>query len=141
LQSNRNSDIANQTSGLSKPLLFALTAAVTTGIFVPLSLPHMTHPSMIYHILLHLSGVIVAAFLSIVSALAYQRTASFKILLMTVGFASLVIVEVLYVLKQSIPAISTMQLLEIPITKIELPHVFLFIMLVMFSTGVLKVNK
>ena len=100
----------------------------------------MTHPSMIYHILLHLGGVIIAAFLSVVSTLAYPRTASLKVLLMTIGFASLVVVEVLYVLDLSIPMIGTMHLFDIPITNIELPHVFLIIMLVTFSTGVLKMN-
>jgi len=72
--------------------------------------------------------------------LAYQRTASLKVLLMTIGFASLVAVEVLYVLDLSIPMISSMHLFDIPITNIELPHVFLLIMLVTFSTGVLKMN-
>ena len=121
-------------------MLFVLVTAITIAILVPLSLPHMTHPTMIYHILLHVSGVIIAAFLSVVSILAYQRSASLKVLLMTIGFASLVVVEVLYVLDLSIPMISTMHLFDIPITNIEIPHVLLLVMLVMFFTGVLKVN-
>jgi len=136
LQANRKLNSDNQDSQLRKPVLFVLV----TAILVPLSIPHMTHPSMIYHILLHLGGVIIVAFLSVVSTLAYQRTASLKVLLMTIGFASLVVVEVLYVLDLSIPMIGTMHLFDIPITNIELPHVFLIIMLVTFSTGVLKMN-
>ena len=59
---------------------------------------------------------------------------------MTIGFASLVVVEALYVLDLSIPMISTMHLFDISITNIELPHVFLLVMLVTFSTAVLKMN-
>ncbi len=140
LQANRKSNSDNQDSQLSKRVLFVLVTAITVAILVPLSIPHMTHPYMIYHILLHISGVIIATFLSVVSTLAYQRTASLKVLLMTIGFASLVAVEVLYVLDLSIPMISSMHLFDIPITNIELPHVFLLIMLVTFSTGVLKMN-
>ena len=140
MQTNRKSNSGNQDSQLSKPKLFILVTAITVAIIVPLSIPHMTHPSMIYHILLHVSGVIIAAFLSVVSTLAYQRTASLKVLLMTIGFASLVVVEALYVLDISIPVISTMHLFDIPITNIELPHVFLLVMLVTFSTAVLKMN-
>lgn len=140
LQANRKSNSDNQDSQLSKRVLFVLVTAITVAILVPLSIPHTTHPYMIYHILLHISGVIIATFLSVVSTLAYQRTASLKVLLMTIGFASLVAVEVLYVLDLSIPMISSMHLFDIPITNIELPHVFLLIMLVTFSTGVLKMN-
>jgi hypothetical protein len=140
LQANRKSNSDNQDSQLSKRVLFVLVTAITVAILVPLSIAHMTHPYMIYHILLHISGVIIATFLSVVSTLAYQRTASLKVLLMTIGFASLVAVEVLYVLDLSIPMISSMHLFDIPITNIELPHVLLLIMLVTFSTGVLKMN-
>jgi hypothetical protein len=140
LQANRKSNSDNQDSQLSKRVLFVLVTAITVAILVPLSIAHMTHPYMIYHILLHISGIIIATFLSVVSTLAYQRTASLKVLLMTIGFASLVAVEVLYVLDLSIPMISSMHLFDIPITNIELPHVFLIIMLVTFSTGVLKMN-
>ena len=125
---------------MSKRALLGLIAAITVAILVPLSLPHMTHPSMIYHILLHIVGAIIATFLTVVSTLACRRTASLKIALMTLGFAVLVAVEVLYLLSLSFPDINMMQLLEIPLANIELPHVLLFVMLVMFSTGVLKVN-
>ncbi|MGH9879680.1 MAG: hypothetical protein ACRD5H_18785, partial [Nitrososphaerales archaeon] len=80
----------------NKPKLFAIiSVAVVAILSLPVILPHIMHPSMIYHILLHIGSLIIAIFLSVVSALAYSRTGSKRILLMTAGFLSLVMVEFL----------------------------------------------
>ncbi|MDQ3836019.1 MAG: hypothetical protein M3270_03690, partial [Thermoproteota archaeon] len=55
---------------ISKPILLALVTAVVIGVVAPLVIPHATHPSMIYHIILHIAGLAIAIFLSIVSFLA-----------------------------------------------------------------------
>ena len=93
-------------------MMLALTTAVVVGIAVPLVLPHLAHPSMIYHIALHIASITIAVFLSIVSILAYTRNASAR-----------------------------MMMLEIPEINVELPHIILLVMLTMFGLGVLKVNK
>lgn len=122
---------------LSKPIMLALTTAVVVGIAVPLILPHLAHPSMIYHIAIHIVSITIAVFLSIVSILAYTRNASTRLMLMAIGFLALAGVELLYLLD----ATGTVAMFEIPEINVELPHLILLIMLTMFGLGVLKVNK
>jgi hypothetical protein len=122
---------------LSKPIMLALTTAVVVGIVVPLILPHLAHPSMIYHITLHIASITIAVFLRIGSILAYTRNTNTRMLLMAIGFVALAGVELLYLLD----ATGTVAMLEIPEINVEFPHLILLVMLTMFGLGVLKVNK
>ncbi len=115
-----------------------LTTALVVGVVAPLVIPHATHPSMIYHILLHMAGLTIAIFLSIVSSLAYSRNTTASMLLMAVGFMSLALVELFYLLQ--VGGIVVGQFI-IPEINIELSHMILLIMVSLFGLGVLKVNK
>ncbi len=122
---------------VSKPMLLGLTAAIVAGIIAPIVLPHVTHPSMIYHIVLHIASVIIAAFLSIVSLIAYKRAGGTRTLFMTLGFMALGAVEVFYLFEATGMLVS----LNVPDIDIEAPHLILLAMLTLFGMGVLKVNK
>lgn len=121
---------------LSKPILLALITALVIGVVAPLIMPHVTHPTMIYHIVLHIASLTIAVFLSIVSILAYRRSNGSRLLFMTLGFVALAAVEFLYLLDST--GIVSM---DISALSIELPHVVLLAMLAMFGLGVLRVNK
>jgi hypothetical protein len=123
---------------ISKPVLLGLITALVVGIVAPLVIPHAAHPSMIYHILLHMAGLTMAIFLSIVSVLAYSRNMTTRMLLMAVGFVSLALVEFFYLLQAG--GIVTGQII-VPAVNIELSHIILLIMVSLFGLGVLKVNK
>jgi hypothetical protein len=123
---------------ISKPVLLGLITALVVGVVAPLVVPHVAHPSMIYHIMLHLAGLTIAIFLSIVSILAYSRNRTARMLLMTVGFMSLALVEFFYLLQAGAIAIGQ---IIIPAVNIELSHLILLIMVSLFGLGVLKVNK
>jgi hypothetical protein len=122
----------------NKPRLLAIISIGVVAILsLPVILPHATHPSMIYHILLHIGSLIITIFLSVVSVLAYNRTGSIRILLMTTGFLSLVGVEFLSLFA----ATENLILFTIPSVNVELSHLFLLGMLTLFGLGVLKVDK
>ena len=122
----------------NKPKLFVIISiAVIAILALPVILPHITHPSMIYHILLHMISLIIAVFLSSVSILAYSRNRNTRMLLMTVGFVLLTIIEILYLFH----ATANLEELIVPIVDVELSHIILLIMLTLFGIGVLKVNK
>ena len=121
---------------LSKPILLALITALVIGVVAPLSIPHVTHPTMIYHIVLHIASLTIAVFLSIVSILAYRRSTGARLLFMTLGFVALAAVEFLYLLDAT-----GIVSIDISALSIELPHVILLVMLAMFGLGVLRVNK
>lgn len=122
---------------VSKPLLFGLIVAVVVGIIAPLTLPHVTHPSMIYHIILHMTSVSIAAFLSIISLTAYARAGGARMLFMAIGFIALGIAELFYLLQAAAIPLP----FYVPAVNVEASHVITLIMLTMFGLGVLKVNK
>ena len=123
---------------ISKPILLALITAVVVGVVAPLVLPHATHPSMIYHILLHMAGLTLVVFVSTVSFLAYSRSPTTRMLLMAVAFVTLAVVELLYLLQAGGMYVGQF---IIPAANIELSHLVLLIMVTLFGLGVLKVNK
>jgi hypothetical protein len=123
---------------LSKPKLFAVVSFMLISVLaVPVILPHIRHPSMIYHILLHVVSIIIAVFLGLISFLAYSRTGGARLLLMTGGFSLLAIIEFLYLFH----ATANIEDIIIPIVDVELSHLILLAMLTLFGIGVLKVNK
>lgn len=122
----------------SKPkLLILVTVLVIAILSIPVILPHIMHPSMIFHIFLHIISLIIALFLSIVSILSYKRSNSTRILFMTFGFFALAVIEILYLFH----ATANLEDVIIPIVDAELSHVILLVMLTLFGIGVLKVNK
>jgi hypothetical protein len=123
---------------ISKPVLLGIITALVVGVLAPLVIPHIAHPSMIYHIVLHMAGLTIAIFLSIVSVLAYSRNSTTRMLLMAVGFMSLALVEFFYLLQAGGIVIGQV---VIPAVNIELSHIILLIMVSLFGVGVLKVNK
>jgi hypothetical protein len=123
---------------MSKPILLGLITAVVVGVVAPLVIPHAVHPSMIFHILLHMAGLTIAIFLGIVSVMAYSRSTTTRMLLMAVGFMTLALVEFFYLLQAG--GIAVGQFI-IPAVNIELSHIILLIMVSLFGLGVLKVNK
>lgn len=124
-------------NSVSKPIMLGLITAIVIGVVAPIVMPHLAHPSMIYHITLHIASLTIAVFLSIVSLLAYTRSAGMRLLFMTLGFMSLAVVEFLYLLDAS----TLVSMFDFSALNIELPHVILLGMLAMFGLGVLKVNK
>jgi hypothetical protein len=122
----------------SKPILLGLITALVLGVVAPLAIPHAAHPSMIFHIILHMAGLTIAIFLSIVSFLAYSRNTTTRMLLMAVGFMTLALVEFFYLLQAG--GITVVQVI-IPTINIELSHIILLAMVSLFGLGVLKVNK
>ena len=126
--------IGNRGKSVSKPIMLGITTAIIVGVITPLVIPHISHPSMIYHIIVHLAGMTIAAFLVLVSFLAYKRVRTTRILLMTIGFMALGSAEILYFLD----ALDIFPVAHLPIANIELPHVILLAMLTLFGVGILK---
>jgi hypothetical protein len=122
---------------LSKPILLGLITAIVISVVAPFIVPHLDHPSMIYHIVLHIASLTVAIFLGVVSILAYVRSASSRLLFMTLGFIALAVVEFLYLLDSAWAG----SVINISAVGIELPHVILLVMLALFALGVLRVSK
>jgi hypothetical protein len=120
-----------------KPRLFiVISIIVVSALAVPVIIPHINHPQHFYHVILHIASLILSLFLFIVSISSYIRNGGSRLLFMSLGFLSLVIVETLFLFY----ATQGIQEILIPMINVELPHVILFAMLTLFGIGVLKVN-
>jgi hypothetical protein len=120
-----------------KPKLFIIiTAIVVSVLAIPVIIPHISHPQHFYHIILHIASLILSIFLFIVSVSSYLRNGGSRLLFMSLGFLSLVIVEALFLFY----ATRGIREILVPVVNIELPHVILFVMLTLFGIGILKVN-
>jgi hypothetical protein len=118
-------------------LLIAISIGAVAVLSIPVIFPHLNHPSMIYHIVLHIVSLIVAVFLTTISAVAYRRSGSSRILFMFFAFLALTVVELIYLFD----ATEDIEEVALPLVHVELPHIILLAMLTLFGMGVLKVNK
>jgi len=121
-----------------KPKLFILVSVIIISVLaIPVIIPYTSHPQHIYHIMLHVASLILSVFLSIVSLSSYFRNGGSRLLFMSLGFISLVVVEILFLFY----AARGIQDILVPVVNIELPHFILFAMLALFGIGILKVNS
>jgi hypothetical protein len=124
---------------MSKPVLLGLSTAVVVGLVMPLLAPHILHPPMLYHAILHLASLSIATFLSIVSILAYSKARGARLFFMMLGFIALGVVELLYLLDTA--GLFDTAAFSLSELGIEMPHIILLVMLVLFGLGVLKVSN
>jgi hypothetical protein len=118
-------------------LFIIISISIIAILVIPVILPHITDTNLIYHIFLHTVSIIIAIFLSVVSTLAYKRNGDARLLFMTLGFFSLVVIEILNLFYSIMEIEDTI----IPIVDIEISHIILFVMLTLFGIGVFKVNN
>lgn len=133
---SRRAPLKNITSNKYK-LFIIISISIIAILGIPVILPHITDTNLIYHIFLHIVSIIIAIFLSVVSTLAYKRNGDTRLLFMTLGFFSLVVVEILNLFYSIMEIEDTI----IPIVDIEISHIILFVMLTLFGIGVFKVNN
>ncbi len=78
--------------------LFTIIMFVVIGILaVPVIAPHILHKFQIFHIFVHLGGISLAAFLTIVSSIAYSRVRTKRLFFTMLAFSFFVIAEALSV--------------------------------------------
>jgi hypothetical protein len=114
-----------------------LSIAFVSIIVYPIIIPHLSHPSMIYHIAIHIISFDMALFLTCISILSYNRTKSKRILLTSSSFGVLVIIELVYLLQSS----NILGQFPIPYIGGEISHVLLLFMMALFAMGIIKVEK
>ena len=125
----------NSDTFYNKPRLLIFFASIVISVSVlPLILPHIFHPHMIYHILLHFTALIISQFLAVVSIIAYLKSRTSRILFMTLGFVTLVIAEYVYLLNST----ENFHVMFIPHVNIEVSHLILLIMVTFFGISFLK---
>jgi hypothetical protein len=118
-------------------LFLVLSILFTSSIFYPLIIPHLYHPSMIFHISIHILSLNLALFLTVISILSFKKTKSKKVFLTSLSFGVLLAIEFLYLLQST----DILGDFRIPYIEIEIPHMLLLFMLTLFAAGVIRVER
>jgi hypothetical protein len=78
-----------------------------------------------------------ALFLTAISILSFKKTKSKRVLLTSLSFSTLLLVEFLYLLQSS----EILGDYHIPYIEVELPHILLLLMVSLFAVGVVRVER
>ena len=78
-----------------KSTLFSLIVAGVVAILaLPIIIPHLLHGFHIAHILLHVGGITLAVFISVLALIAYSRLRTKRLLLSTIAFSNFIVAEI-----------------------------------------------
>lgn len=118
-----------------KSTLFSL---VVTGVIailaIPVIAPHLLHGFHIAHIFLHIGGISLAVFITILAILAYARLKTKRLLLSAIAFANFIVAESVLIMDATWP--SVYDLGEVPL--LEVGHLLTFTTLGLLALGVFR---
>ena len=116
----------------------ALFSIVVTGVVailaLPIIIPHLLHGFHIAHIILHVGGITLAIFISILAGIAYYRLKTKRLLLSAIAFANFIVAEFILLLDATWPTVYDLG--EIPLS--EVGHLLTFGTLGLLALGVFR---
>ena len=87
----------------------ALFSIVITGVVailaLPIIIPHLLHGYHLAHIFLHVGGITLAVFISVLAGFAYYRLKTKRLLLSAVAFTNFIAAEVVLLVDATWPSI------------------------------------
>lgn len=118
-----------------KSTLFSIIVAAVIGILAaPIILPHIFHGYHILHILLHVGGITLAVFLTVLAALAYYRLKTKRLLLTAFAFGIFIAAEAVTLVDATWPSIFDIG----GIALLEVGHILILTTLGMLAIGVFR---
>ena len=118
-----------------KSTLFSI---VVTGVIailaLPIIIPHLLHGYHLAHIFLHVGGISLAVFISVLAGIAYFRLRTKRLLLSAVAFANFIAAEVVLLVDATWPSIYDFG--EMPLS--EIGHLLTFVTLGLLALGVFR---
>lgn len=118
-----------------KSALFGIIfAVVMASLTIPVILPHALHGYHIFHIMLHVSGIALSSFLTIISAIAFYRVGTRRMMLTMTAFAIFVIAESVVLVDATWPTLYSLGM----ISMLEVGHLLIFTSMSMLALGVFR---
>ena len=100
-----------------KSTLFSVVVAGVVAILaIPVIMPHLLHGYHLIHIFLHVGGITLAVFITILATLAYAKLKTKRLLLSMIAFATFICAEIALLVDATWPNVfdfGTMPLSEI----------------------------
>ena len=116
----------------------ALFSIVVTGVVailaLPVIIPHLLHGHHIAHIFLHVGGITLAVFISILAGIAYSRLRTKRLLLSSIAFANFIAAEAILLVDATWPNIYDLEFMPLG----EVGHLLTFATLGLLALGVFR---
>lgn len=118
-----------------KSTLFSIVVAGVVGILAaPIIMPHIFHGFHIAHIGLHIGGITLAVFLSVLSIMAYLKLKTKRLLFTAIAFAIFISAETVLMVDATWPTLYDLG--DMPL--LELGHLLTFGTLGLLALGVFR---
>ena len=118
-----------------KSTLFSIVVAGVVAILaIPVIMPHLLHGLHIVHIFLHIGGITLAVFITLLATIAYFRLRTKRLLLSAIAFANFIVAESVLVIDATWPNIYNLGGLPL----LEVGHLLTFTTLGLLAIGVFR---
>ena len=118
-----------------KSTLFSI---VVTGVIailaLPIIAPHLLHGYHLAHIFLHIGGITLAVFISVLAGFAYYRLRTKRLLLSAIAFTNFIVAEIVLLVDATWPSIYDLG----QMTLSEVGHLLTFMTLGLLALGVFR---
>lgn len=115
-----------------------LFSVIVTGIVailaLPVILPHLFHGYHLVHIFLHIGGITLAVFITILASLAFFRLRTKRLMLSAMAFSTFVAVEMVLLIDATWPMVYDFEYLSL----LEMGHLLTFVTLGLLALGVFR---
>ena len=116
----------------------ALFSIVITGVVailaIPIIIPHLLHGYHLAHIFLHVGGITLAVFISVLAGFAYYRLRTKRLLLSAIAFTNFIAAEIVLLVDATWPSVFDIGDVTLP----EVGHLLTFITLGLLALGVFR---
>ncbi len=118
-----------------KSTLFSIVVTGVVAILaIPIIIPHLLHGYHLAHIVLHVGGISLAVFITVLAILAYHKLRTKRLLLSAVAFANFIAAEVVLLVDATWPNIFDSDLMSVS----EIGHLLTFVTLGLLALGVFR---
>ena len=118
-----------------KSTLFSIVVAGVVAILaIPIIIPHLLHGYHLAHIFLHVGGITLAVFISVLAVFAYHRLRTKRLLLSAAAFTNFIAAEVVLLVDATWPTVFDLELMSIS----EVGHLLTFVTLGLLALGVFR---
>ena len=115
-------------------LLGIVVGTIVGTLAIPVILPHIFHGYHVYHILLHVTGICVAVFITVLATIAYYRLKTKRLLLTTIAFGIFIAAESIVLIDATWPQLYDLN----QISLLELGHMLTITSLAVLAAGVFR---
>ena len=118
-----------------KSTLFSVVVAGVVAILaLPIIIPHLLHGFHVAHIFLHVGGITLAVFITILAGFAYSKLKTKRLLLSAIAFSNFIAAEFVMLIDTTWPSIYDFG--DMPLS--EVGHLLTFATLGLLALGVFR---